>query len=233
MPDSSYNTLKQRWGDPELLRRAAQKRDHLNYRRLSFGEIDAEKRYVISLLPQAHNAYYLGYFEACIAMCGNLLEAFLAKFIADQVQYKPLYCKLDKDRELRLETAEQVQNLSLNELLKVAKRKLSQSDYALLHNVKELRNRSLHGRIPRFEYSPEESSYVCTLHYGSSSSREISIPEADVSEIDDPPEQITAWYCLKYSRYILHCLLCRTKNRQQAPGKIGQASRSECRPRVE
>ncbi|MEM9423788.1 MAG: hypothetical protein AAF975_03235 [Spirochaetota bacterium] len=206
--EDSYQTLKRRWGDAEFLRRAAILREHLAYERIRFGKIDEEKRYVISLLPQAHESYYMGHWEASIAMCGSLLEAFLTKLIADRMCDKSLRQATLEDMQRRgLQRIESIQNLALNDLIKLVSRErsLNQHELSLLHNVKELRNRTLHGRIPLFEY--QAPVYVCSLSYGPNSSREIEIPESEVVDIDEPPEQITAWYCLKYSRYILHRFL--------------------------
>ncbi|WGK69059.1 hypothetical protein P0082_11335 [Candidatus Haliotispira prima] len=202
----SYQTLKNRWGDKELLRSAAQKRDHLAYERIRFGEMDDEKHYIISLLPQAHNSYYMGHSEACIAMCGSLLEAFLAKVITGKITDKPIPLKKG-NYQIDLKSAEEVQELSLHDLIKIIQRRLQREDTTLLHNIKDLRNRTLHGHIPIFEYRPTENTYVCTLDYGNGTGREIDIRAEEVIDIDDPPQQITAWYCLKYSRHILHCLL--------------------------
>ncbi len=100
----SFQTLKTRYGNDSFLQKAALRRTHLNYDRTYFGKLNGQKNYLRALLPQAHAAYYIGSFHACIELGGSMLEALLQMKIREELKkYLPpaLFMDLCNIKEIR------------------------------------------------------------------------------------------------------------------------------------
>ncbi len=82
----SFETLAKRYSSPAFLEKAALRRAHLDYVKISFGKLSPEKNYLRMLLPQAHSAYYTGNFYSVVAVCGSMLESLLQIVITEDLE---------------------------------------------------------------------------------------------------------------------------------------------------
>jgi hypothetical protein len=201
----SFSILQQRWSDPKLLEEASKRRDHLNYEKISFGAIDDEKLYIISLLPQAHCSYYMGHYQGCVVMCGTILEAMMQKVVHEAIKKEPILLNLNRDAEQPqvIMSKNDVDELSLNLILKIFKDKhwLNLGSYNSLFDLREIRNITIHDKLPLFSRDEKKKVYFLDLERGFY--RKIEIPAESVVDISEPSEQITAWYTLKTARELL------------------------------
>jgi hypothetical protein len=207
--EKSYQTLKSRYGSEELLRQAALRRSHLNYQPIRFGPLNGQKNYLRTLLPQAHAAYYLGSFHACISLCGSMLEALLQMCLREELKQEGVITfgfYFQGSRVEKVTRAEELEKMSFNDMINFCKQKkiLSEQLFRDLCFIKDIRNKTLHERIPRFR--EVEGSYVLVLKKGNFVSR-ISLEPGEVGELNADGYQITAYYCLSRMRRIFARLL--------------------------
>jgi hypothetical protein len=207
--EKSFQTLKGRYSSEELLRQAARRRSHLNYQRISFGRLNGQKNYLRTLLPQAHAAYYLGSFHACISLCGSMLEALLQMFLREELKRDGIInfgFYYQGSRIEKVTTQDELEKMSFNDMINFCKQKkiLSEELFRDLCFIKDIRNRTLHERIPRFREA--EGSFILTLRKGNYISR-VSLETQEVGELRENGYQITAYYCLSRMRRIFAHLL--------------------------
>jgi hypothetical protein len=207
--EKSYQTLKSRYNNEELLRQAALRRSHLNYQPIRFGRLNGQKNYLRTLLPQAHAAYYLGSFHACISLCGSMLEALLQMCLREELKQAGMINFSFYFQGSRVESVtslEELEKMSFNDMINFCKQKkiLSEQLFRDLCLIKDIRNKTLHERIPRFREA--EGGFVLTLRKGNFVSR-ISLETEEVAELSGNGYQITAYYCLSRMRRIFAYLL--------------------------
>jgi hypothetical protein len=207
--EKSYQTLKSRYGSEELLRQAALRRSHLNYDPIRFGRLNGQKNYLRTLLPQAHAAYYLGSFHACISLCGSMLEALLQMYLREELKREGSInfgFYFQGSRVEKVSHVEELEKMSFNDMINFCKQKkiLPEQLFRDLCFIKDIRNKTLHERIPRFR--EVEGSFVLRLKKQNFVS-EISLEREEVEELRANGYQITAYYCLSRMRRIFAHLL--------------------------
>jgi hypothetical protein len=207
--NDSLETLTNRYSNPGLLKAAALRRAHLNYNRISFGRLNGQKKYLRLLLSQAHTAYYIGSFHACIALCGCLLEALLQIKIKKELKEKGkimFYFYFQGKKIEKIETKEDIEKLTFNDMINLAKNKrfLNREQYIHLCNIKEIRNQALHEKLIPFVES--KNGFSLSLHKNIRPIH-IVLEREEVADLKDDGFQITAYYCLSRMRRIFRTLI--------------------------
>ena len=78
-------TLSQRYNE-EFLNRAEERKEKLQYEKLTVGRRTAERvDHILSLLFQTHQNYYFGYHEAAVCLSGILLEQALTVLLEEKL----------------------------------------------------------------------------------------------------------------------------------------------------
>lgn len=203
--EKSYNTLKSRYSNQKLLRSASLRRAHLNYNKISFGKkLDSQKKYLRLLLSQAHTAYYIGSFHACIAVCGSLLEALLQmkirKELLDQGKIDFYYYFQGKKKNC-IDSLLDLSRITFNDMVNLSKQNkyFSKESFTDLCNIKEIRNQALHSRLAPFIRKNNNYQLIVDRNHKKIN---VTLEISEIEDIKDDGFQITAYYCLSRMRNI-------------------------------
>ncbi len=208
--EKSYSTLKSRYSNEKLLKSAALRRAHLNYNKISFGQkLNAKKKYLRLLLSQAHTAYYLGSFHACVAISGSLLEALLQMKIRKELIDNgeiDFYYYFQGKKKNSIDALEDLDKITFNDMVNLSKQKkyFSKESFADLCNIKEIRNQALHSRLAPFIQTKD--NYLLNIERNKKKIT-VTLDKSEVNELRDDGFQITAYYCISRMRNIFKELL--------------------------
>ncbi len=206
----SHKTLKSRYSNEKLLQSAALRRAHLNYNKISFGKnLNAKKKYLRLLLSQAHTAYYLGSFHACVAICGSLLEALLQTKIRKELREKgkiDFYYYFQGKKKNCIDTLEDLDRITFNDMINLSKHNkyFSIESFTDLCNIKEIRNQALHSRLSPFVQTKD--NYLLNIERINKKIT-VTLEKSEVDELKDDGFQITSYYCISRMRNIFKELI--------------------------
>lgn len=198
---SSYEELKKRYSKEDFLKKAADRRDALNYNKISFGKLSGKKNYIRLLLPQAHECFYLGDYQACIAVCGMMLESLLhmkTKNILDVL--KELTFARYKDAPLiTIQSEEELERTDFRDLINICfKYKCLKRERLMdLKNIQQIRNRTIHDKMPFFKIDNDE-------YYLDLGNREIRLNIEEVKLLRSDTASLSSYYVLTRTRMIFH-----------------------------
>lgn len=198
---SSYEELKKRYSKEDFLKKAADRRDALNYNKISFGKLSGKKNYIRLLLPQAHECFYLGDYQACIAVCGMMLESLLhmkTKNILDVL--KELTFARYKDAPLiTIQSEEELERTDFRDLINICfKYKCLKRERLMdLKNIQQIRNRTIHDKMPFFKIDNDE-------YYLDLGNQEIRLNIEEVKLLRSDTASLSSYYVLTRTRMIFH-----------------------------
>lgn len=201
---TSYEILQKRYSNEKFLQKAAARRDALEYEKISFGKLSPRKNYIRLLLPQAHSCFYFGNFQACISMCGMMLETILQLKVKTHfnvtgcIEYRPG----PRKDPVYIKDVQELERLSLNDLIGVCYnyRYLKDELFTHLRNIQRIRNITIHDKMPLFRRVEDE--YVLEL-----GKREARYLRKEVSSLIHDTISLPAFYCLTKTREIFHALV--------------------------
>lgn len=204
MPKTSYDKLKDRWSKDDLLQKAAAHRDALEYKKISFGKLTGQKNYIRLLLPQAHESFYLGNYQSCIAVCGMMLESVLhlkTKSLFN-IFNKIEFTKFNERTVTTISIENDLVRLELSNLIDVCKkyRFLSEEKIEDLLNIQKIRNLTIHDKMPFFKRKEDE--YILEL-----GRNEIRLKRSDVAPLIQNTASLAAYFCLTRTRMIFHSIV--------------------------
>jgi hypothetical protein len=217
--DEHLATLKRRYGG-RLLREAAARRAHLDYRSVSMGDGRGTAR-VRFLLAQMHQAYYFGWTESACILAGTVLEQALILRLERQMEERgPLVSTRSGERRW-LASRHDLLDLELVEMLDLARGEgiLREGRHLLAaHEIRWIRNMVVHDRVPVFrpvegggarDGSPRESGLVMTVAKSRKNTVKYATIRLDPGEVEGlagAPAELTGYYCVSRVRTILGAL---------------------------
>ena len=114
-------TLSQRYNE-EFLNRAEERKEKLQYEKLTVGRRTAERvDHILTLLFQTHQNYYFGYHEAAVCLSGILLEQALTVLLEEKLAATGRLKTRYKNRDAVVSGPNELNRSSLGLLLELAK----------------------------------------------------------------------------------------------------------------
>ncbi len=207
--DEHLATLKRRYGG-RLLREAAVRRAHLEYRsvRMGGGRGTARVRF---LLAQMHQAYYFGWTESACILAGTVLEQALILRLERRMDERgPLVSTRSGERRW-LASRHDLLDLELVEMLDLARSEgiLREGRHLLgAHEIRWIRNMVVHDRVPVFR--PLEGGglamSVAKSRKGTVKYATIRLDPTEVEGLEGAPAELTGFFCVSRVRMILGAL---------------------------
>ena len=195
-------TLSQRYNE-EFLNRAEERKEKLQYEKLTVGRRTAERvDHILSLLFQTHQNYYFGYHEAAVCLSGILLEQALTVLLEEKLAAAGRLKTRYKNRDAVVSGPNELNRSSLGLLLELAKSCgiCAQAQYDEMRTLQFIRNTAIHGMLPEFEFDGEKQIRKAKTEFKSVLLSEDEIRAHTVC--DDSPE-LWAYYALTRTRKII------------------------------
>lgn len=207
--DTHLATLKRRYGG-RLLREAAARRAHLDYRSISMGGGRGTAR-VRFLLAQMHQAYYFGWTESACILAGTMLEQALILRLERRMEERgPLVCTRYGERRW-LASRHDLLDLELVEMLDLSRSEgiLREGRHLLAaHEIRWIRNMVVHDRVPVFRPASGGGLMmsVAKSRKGTVKYATIKLDPAEVEGLEGAPAELTGYFCVSRVRMILGAL---------------------------
>jgi hypothetical protein len=203
---TSYETLKKRYTDEKFLLNAAKRREALEYQKISFGKLSGKKRYILLLLKDTHNSFYIGNYPATVALCGMMLESMLLLKIkihfavTKTIEYK----RSPKSPVTTIKNEADLVSLTFVDLIGVCHfyTYLPNDLFQDLRNIHKIRNMTIHEKMPFFKRVEDE--YQLELQ---GAKFPVVIKRDDVKPLWSETASLAAYYCLTKTRLIFHKLI--------------------------
>jgi hypothetical protein len=226
--DDHLATLKRRYND-RLLREAARRRAHLDYRSVRMGDGRGSGR-VRFLLAQMHQAYYFGWTESACILAGTVLEQALILRLERRMEERgPLVSTRYGERRW-LASRHDLLDLELVEMLDLSRSEGILREGRLLlaaHEIRWIRNMVVHDRVPVFRAADGGglSMNVAKSRKGTVKYAIIRLDTAEIEGLDGPPAALTGFFCVSRVRLILEALfpaepMEATKNHESSGGLL-------------
>lgn len=204
-------SLKERYSE-SLLNKAEERRRRLNHNRIHVGlnnsqDIDR----ILDLLFQAHQAYYLGFFESSAILCGVLFEQSLFTLLKERAESGETLTHLGRNREiLHIRNPEEMKNFNLIKLTAMAMHYhiIPYPLKSLADELRLFRNQLVHAGFPKIHI--RNGCYVTELPVNPSdpSGTTISLLELPYEEVEQHcleknAEEICTYYLLTRTRRVI------------------------------
>ena len=187
-------TLSQRYNE-EFLNRAEERKEKLQYEKLTVGRRTAERvDHILSLLFQTHQNYYFGYHEAAVCLSGILLEQALTVLLEEKLATAGRLKTRYKNRDAVVSGPNELNRSSLGLLLELAKSCgiCTQAQYDEMRTLQFIRNTAIHGMLPEFEFDGEKQIRIL-----------LSEDEIRAHTVCDDSPELWAYYALTRTRKII------------------------------
>ncbi len=187
--DDHLATLKRRYND-RLLREAARRRAHLDYRSVRMGDGRGSGR-VRFLLAQMHQAYYFGWTESACILAGTVLEQALILRLERRMEERgPLVSTRYGERRW-LASRHDLLDLEMVEMLDLSRSEGILREGRLLlaaHEIRWIRNMVVHDRVPVFRAADGGglSMNVAKSRKGTVKYAIIRLDTAEIEGLDGP-----------------------------------------------
>lgn len=206
--DEHLATLKRRYNG-RILRDAARRRAHLDYRSVRMGDGKGSGR-VRFLLAQMHQAYYFGWTESACILAGTVLEQALILRLERRMEERgPLVSTRYGERRW-LANRHDLLDLELVEMLDLSRSEGILKEGRLLlaaHEIRWIRNMVVHDRVPVFRAADGGLSMsVAKSRKGTVKYATIRLDTAEVEGLEGPPAALTGFFCVSRVRLILEAL---------------------------
>ncbi len=205
---NSYNDLKKRYSNDKLIEQVAFRREHLNSDKISIGK----RGNITHILKQTHQTYYLGDFNATCMLAGTLLEGVLSlKLEQHLLSGNKVYVRSKKHGKYLADKPEDIEDLNFSSLITLCGQcgflDKTTKDYS--HDIRKIRNETTHNKMPYFNKDNNSGNMIMKIKQAGVI---IEFPAKEVEELLDKQgnKPITAYYCLKRTREILHQLFKKT-----------------------
>jgi hypothetical protein len=207
--DEHLATLKRRYNG-RLLRDAAVRRAHLDYRSIRMGDGKGSGR-VRFLVAQMHQAYYFGWTESACILAGTVLEQALILRLERRMEERgPLVSTRYGERRW-LASRHDLLDLELVEMLDLSRSEgiLREGRHLLAaHEIRWIRNMVVHDRVPVFRAADGGglAMTVAKSRKGTLKYATIRLDTAEVEGLAGPPAELTGYFCVSRVRRILEAL---------------------------
>lgn len=207
--DDHFTTLKRRYNE-RLLREAARRRAHLDYRSVRMGDGKGSGR-VRFLLAQMHQAYYFGWAESACILAGTVLEQALILRLERRMEERGPLVSMRGGVRRWLANRHDLLDLELVEMLELSRSEGILREGRLLlaaHEIRWIRNMVVHDRVPVFRPDAEGglSMSVAKSRKGTVKYATIRLDTAEVEGLAGPPAALTGYFCVSRVRQILEAL---------------------------
>lgn len=211
----SYDTLRKRWSNEKLLKHAAVRRTHLEYKRITLGKRQDCIWRINNLIRQVHSTYYLGFFEATCALSGILLEQAIIYVVSKSIQQGNKITTTKRNYksgftiDYEINNAEDILKLNLTELIILcSKNRIFSSNGIcdIAHDIRKIRNTSIHEKMPLFKLEDERLVLDLNREGEDKKYNTVCIDKSEVEDLLFDVKQITPYYCLTRTRKVLHDL---------------------------
>jgi len=224
--DEHFAILKKRFNDKKI-REAAERRANLDYESIRIGEKRGSGK-VRFLLAQMHQNYYFGYFETVCTIAGIILEQGLVYRLSNWItEGGPLLFKRKKRNNIWIQNREELLELDLIDLMKLAEQEKILEDKRLImysHQVRWIRNMVVHDRMPEFKVKDKNSLEMNVIKSRKKPVKyaKIKMRSGELKNITRKRGEITAYFCISRVREILRILLMEKSIIKKQKGDINE-----------
>ncbi len=211
--ETHINELSKRYCNEKLINKAATRRMHLDYNRISVGGKKGKRGKILNLLSQAHSTYYLGFFEATCALCGNLLEQVLTFALITALENgKKIIHEVIAKNGMKItnefKKPEDFNNKNLFDLISLCENNGILKDKSLInlcHEIRYIRNETIHNALPIFRIEDNKKQYLLKIKKTNAEGFiKIKLKVTNIDELKKDIKQATPYYCLISTRKIMH-----------------------------